>query len=244
MPLPVIHITPPIAPSQTGCILPILADECSDSEDPYRPRYLSPPIFLLPLTATPLQPKDSSRRSSSSQCKPTAIRSRLQGPDLRIAVARRVHSGRQAERRAKFLAKIGAPPSHEATLLPATPPDSPALFHFSLPSPGMVSPLALFETVRSGISETHRCEKVNFRAQMPSLEEISSRLNVKSSSNPDRPSIALPDFLSLGKRCRQTSFGDSYSTPLDRYKYRRERLTEANLRAFDQGGHLQSIACR
>ena len=49
------------------------------------------------------------------------------------------------ERRALFLSKIGAPPSPTATSLPKTPPDSPAIFHYSLPSPGLCSPLALFE---------------------------------------------------------------------------------------------------
>lgn len=54
---------------------------------------------------------------------------------------------RTAERRALFLSKVEAPPSPSATTLPKTPPESPAVFHYSLPSPGLVSPLALFESL-------------------------------------------------------------------------------------------------
>ena len=53
------------------------------------------------------------------------------------------------ERRTLFLSKIDALLSPTAASLPITPPESPAVFHFTLPSgpPGLVSPLALFETL-------------------------------------------------------------------------------------------------
>ena len=53
------------------------------------------------------------------------------------------------ERRQTFLARLLASPSSSPTTLttPVTPPDSPAEFHYTLPSPGLVSPLALFETL-------------------------------------------------------------------------------------------------
>lgn len=53
------------------------------------------------------------------------------------------------ERRALFLSKIGAPPSPSAVAMPKTPPESPAVFHYSLPSPGLVSPLALFQSLEN-----------------------------------------------------------------------------------------------
>jgi hypothetical protein len=53
------------------------------------------------------------------------------------------------ERRQTFLARLLASPSSSPTTLttPVTPPDSPAEFHYTLPSPGLVSPLALFEAL-------------------------------------------------------------------------------------------------
>lgn len=53
------------------------------------------------------------------------------------------------ERRQTFLARLLASPSSSPTTLttPVTPPDSPAVFHYRLPSPGLLSPLALFEAL-------------------------------------------------------------------------------------------------
>jgi hypothetical protein len=72
------------------------------------------------------------------------------------------------ERRNLFLSKIEALPSPTAASLPVTPPESPAIFHFSLPSPGLISPLALFETLdNDGGREQRpvRVEQVDFRAR-------------------------------------------------------------------------------
>jgi hypothetical protein len=52
-----------------------------------------------------------------------------------------------AERRALFLSKLHAPPSPTATTTPETPPESPLVFHYTLPSPCLTSPLAVFEAV-------------------------------------------------------------------------------------------------
>lgn len=51
------------------------------------------------------------------------------------------------ERRALFLSKVQAPPSPSAINMPKTPPESPAIFHYSFPSPGLESPLAVFEAM-------------------------------------------------------------------------------------------------
>jgi hypothetical protein len=92
------------------------------------------------------------------------------------------------------LSKLQAPPSPSAATTPKTPPDSPAIFHYTLPSPGLVSPLALFETLhdrQEGIPESW-VEQVDFRLPeqkvqkkygdnrqpshgLPSLDQISAR---------------------------------------------------------------------
>src|SRR2546421_296785 len=69
------------------------------------------------------------------------------------------------ERRALFLSKVQAPPSPTATMTPKTPPDSPAIFHYTLPSPGLVSPLAMFDNLNdNNDSAPHKwVEQVDFR---------------------------------------------------------------------------------
>lgn len=106
------------------------------------------------------------------------------------------------ERRALFLSKVQAPPSPSATLIPVTPPESPAVFHYSLPSPGLESPLEVFEALTLGHVTTSTCqpwvEQVDFRIAgdeyrkvlsrrapatatkrkiLPSLEQITARLS-------------------------------------------------------------------
>jgi len=118
--------------------------------------------------------------------------------DLRKEIAVKAHKTKQAERRALFLSKLAQPPCPSAATLPKTPPDSPAVFHYTLPSPGLVSPLALFESLNgnSTVSRQPWVEQVDFKlpahktceiqksvmparksTQLPSLEQISARLN-------------------------------------------------------------------
>ena len=73
-----------------------------------------------------------------------------------------------AERRALFLSKVQAPPSPSATLIPVTPPESPAVFHYSLPSPGLESPLSVFEALSLGRTVAPSCE--------PWVEQVDFRL--------------------------------------------------------------------
>lgn len=112
-----------------------------------------------------------------------------------------------AARRAIFLSRILAPPSPTATLTPKTPPDSPAIFHYTLPSPGLISPIAHFETLERNSTYgvlPYVCEpwveQIDFRSSrcnnlaevdgksssidvardykgMPSLDQISARMN-------------------------------------------------------------------
>lgn len=92
-----------------------------------------------------------------------------------------------------------APPSPNSTAIPKTPPESPAIFHYTLPSPGLVSPLSLFDSVdgsnyRDSLAITCQpwVEQVHFRLpdtklegkqaemcsgqSLPSLDQISARL--------------------------------------------------------------------
>lgn len=125
------------------------------------------------------------------------------------------------ERRALFLSKVQAPPSPSAACTPKTPPESPAIFHYSLPSPGLVSPLALFETLNNSKHDTW-VEQVDFRLpgvvyskeakyeaikqphRLPSLDQISARLIPRSAkadlvefpslvpaTNQPRPSVGI-----------------------------------------------------
>jgi hypothetical protein len=168
-------------------------------------------------------------------------------PDLRKELAMKAHKSKQStllfffffsgfdpciesllvERRALFLSKVHAPPSPTATGLPTTPPESPAIFHYSLPSPGLDSPLTVFESLQqtdpSGPvqhpSVQPWVEQVQYRqpksasARLPSLEQITAHLS--SHGHPatardeyHRPPIPLPTFLrspSRTKPARSTS---------------------------------------
>jgi hypothetical protein len=125
--------------------------------------------------------------------------------DLRKEIALKTHKNKQAERRQLFLSKLQAPPSPTAATTPVTPPESPAIFHYTLPSPGLVSPLALFESLgdkREGV-QPGWVEQVDFRLPgagkakhskphgVPSLDQITARF-VPQSANHDLIAIAEP----------------------------------------------------
>jgi len=118
-----------------------------------------------------------------------------------------------AERRAIFLSKVQAPPSPTATTTPSTPPDSPSVFHYTLPSPGLVSPFSVFETVDKDTcggwvetvyfdkqcahdDDTHNdnslTEKRKSRANVPSLEQISARMMPSTTADTHDTPIIIP----------------------------------------------------
>lgn len=117
-----------------------------------------------------------------------------------------------AERRAVFLSKLQAPPSPTATTTPKTPPESPTVLHYTLPSPGLTSPLALFESVDKDSCEgwveevyfekqgtghdltNHGAmpEKRRTRLRIPSLEQISARM-IPSNINPSDYDLDVHD---------------------------------------------------
>lgn len=122
-----------------------------------------------------------------------------------------------------FLSKVQAPPSPTATVTPKTPPESPAIFHYSLPSPGMESPIGVFENLSpSEMVGQPWVEQVDFRLlgkpmrspvpktapvlskrkPLPSLDQITARLSSHATSaNKDGSrSPRLPSFLQSSRR--------------------------------------------
>ncbi|KAI0757157.1 hypothetical protein C8Q80DRAFT_1215863 [Daedaleopsis nitida] len=172
--------------------------ECSflsDDSDSFRPTLLSPPppSAISPRQLSPLRPKDAPVTGKglererfevllqASRDRNAAVGSK-KPTDLRKEIALKVHKSKQMERRALFLSKVQAPPSPSATLIPVTPPQSPAVFHYSLPSPGLKSPLEVFEALSLGGALTPDCkpwvEQVDFR--IPG--DVHSKAPLKSAS--------------------------------------------------------------
>jgi len=111
--------------------------------------------------------------------------------------------------------KVQQPPSPSAANTPKTPPESPAMFHYSLPSPGLESPLAMYEYLEEEcVTSKPWIEQVDFRLKskpadnkahialsarstkkgLPSLDQISARMSMKQTSSGASPA-RLPSFL-------------------------------------------------
>ncbi|KAF8922359.1 hypothetical protein CPB85DRAFT_1267158 [Mucidula mucida] len=237
IPIPQISISP--APPQESLDEPFSPFPWAtpDADDSFRPMHLTPP----PATAkfvrqlSPLRPADASGKVQGKGLEPERFEALLKASrernavvvakrtDLRKEVALKAHKSKQVERRALFLRKILAPPSPTATTQPATPPESPAIFHYSLPSPGLVSPLALFDSLNSDKSGSGPLsyprepwvEQVDFRMpsppkdngtkaaihetkatkSLPSLDQISARLQRVPITESAPRSNRLPAFL-------------------------------------------------
>ncbi|KAL0950935.1 hypothetical protein HGRIS_007691 [Hohenbuehelia grisea] len=184
-------------------------------DDAFRPQHLTPPPTgsqrfsvghsspLRPAEAKENKGLDSTRFMAllkASKERNSSSTSRKEN-DLRKEIALKAHKNKQLERRAMFLSKVMAPPSPTATSTPKTPPESPAIFHYTLPSPGLVSPLALFETLNENpaqgpVEAPMWVEQVDFRVPgeslkvkqprtapvlapvnpLPSLDQISARM--------------------------------------------------------------------
>lgn len=159
-----------------------------------RSQHLLPPPTLSPnqllrteryTQLSPLSPASSSggkgieRARFEAMLKASKERSAMTGSkkavDLRKELAVKAQMTKQMERRARFLYKLAEPPSPSAADVPVTPPESPAIFHFSLPSPGLESPIEIFEDVNSHpeLYETSmRIEQVDFR--LPKQKEAAA----------------------------------------------------------------------
>ncbi|THU94846.1 hypothetical protein K435DRAFT_779265, partial [Dendrothele bispora CBS 962.96] len=242
-PLPHIEISPappdeyypePFSPFSWANTTP---DENADENDGYRPTHLTPPPTHVRFNAlpSPLRPSPSPEVGKGLErerfeallraSRERNVAGNKKSSDLRKEIALKTHKNKQVERRALFLSKVLAPPSPTATLQPKTPPESPAIFHYSLPSPGLVSPLALFESLNdsatSGPLSYARepwVEQVDFRVPrqdrptnviivtppekksakaLPSLAQISARLGPGHTRTPSSESAGRPR-LTLG----------------------------------------------
>lgn len=95
------------------------------------------------------------------------------------------------ERRALFLSKVLAPPSPTAASTPKTPPESPAIFHYTLPSPGLVSPLALFES----LNYDPACGPLSYPRE-PWVEQVDFRLPGDLKSKHSSPKVSTTNLIS------------------------------------------------
>lgn len=213
--------------------------------DSFRPALLSPPPStpVIPRHLSPLSPPDApvkgqglERERFEQLLKSSRERSAALGhkkaPDLRKELAMKTYKSKQSaspsshlvrhvdpfsvERRARFLLKVAEPPSPSAAYEPKTPPDSPAIFNYCLPSPGLVSPLAMYEYLeeecvtsnpwteqvdfrlpKSAVQSKPNCPVLTFKSGrgLPSLDEITTRLSFKSPSGAHKAAPRLPSFL-------------------------------------------------
>ncbi|KIJ24373.1 hypothetical protein M422DRAFT_785885 [Sphaerobolus stellatus SS14] len=121
--------------------------------------------------------------------------------ELRKEIAVKVQMAKQLQRRAKFLHKLAEPPSPSAADQPVTPPESPAIFHFSLPSPGLESPLEVFENLdndhkRFGLPP--RIEQVDFR--LPSQKKAEEVRRFRREAQRVQPALPLPSLDEISQR--------------------------------------------
>lgn len=208
-PIPQISISPP--PPQELLVEPYspfsAASFLTSSLDDvgFRPRHLTPPpthtkfnVHLSPLRPSEVAHtgKGLGRERFEALLKASKERNAALGGkkdvDLRKEIALKAHKNKQVERRALFLSKVHAPPSPTAAMTPKTPPDSPSIFHYSLPSPGLISPLERFQSLSN--DREVWVERVDFRLTvdkpelrptayntkpkaLPSLDQISARLS-------------------------------------------------------------------
>ncbi|KAJ4494328.1 hypothetical protein C8R41DRAFT_881975 [Lentinula lateritia] len=208
-----------------------------NDDDGFRSTHLTPPPTHVKFSTnlpSPLGPTDNKakgleRDRFEALLKATRERNAFSGgkrdSDLRKEIALKAHKNKQVERRALFLSKVLAPPSPTATTQPVTPPESPAVFHFRFPSPGLVSPLALFESLnedsptgplsypvdpwveqvdyrlpyQKSFVKVKGPKYTNSKQSLPSLEQISARLGPNhvriTSSESNGRTTRLPNFL-------------------------------------------------
>ncbi|TRM61478.1 hypothetical protein BD626DRAFT_549091 [Schizophyllum amplum] len=127
-----------------------------EPDDGYRPSLLSPPPKGLTTLRKSSPSQEAGGRGLEADRFAALLRSsrernakRDKTVDLRKEIAVKAHHKKQSARTScAFLSKINAPPSPTATGTPKTPPDHPlsSIVH-TLPSPGLISPLALFDAL-------------------------------------------------------------------------------------------------
>jgi len=210
-------LEPPVVPSSSSH-----SQVTSSRGVAFRSRHLTQPSSPPPTLTTSLSYVEGTLRARGREpfqafLRASIMRHTNRAGDSRKKVALNACTNAQT---LGFLSRILAPPSPTATLTPKTPPDSPAIFHYTLPSPGLVSPLTLFEKFGKGSTYgtlSHGCEpwveEVDFRSSgyynprivddsfdvardhkgMPSLDQISARMTSQGR-------FCTPDSESASKR--------------------------------------------
>ncbi|KDQ63830.1 hypothetical protein JAAARDRAFT_189360 [Jaapia argillacea MUCL 33604] len=270
-PVPEIFISfaPPEVPAEEPYSpFAILNPVATREEESYRPTLLSPPPVAAPKfhrQLSPLRPADApvaskglERERFEAMLKASKERNSAVGAkkalDLRKEIALKAHKSKQIERRAIFLSKLTAPPSASAISEPKTPPESPSIFNYTLPSPGLESPLAMFDSAPEDPARPKPCapwvEQVEYRMpqkkeatpvqskrkSLPSLEEITARLSSQAPiARPDvvgpcRSPIPLPAFLKTGARAHRDAPPPIIITPPEAPQARRLPLSVGRLR--------------
>ncbi|KAG8955484.1 hypothetical protein FRC04_008835 [Tulasnella sp. 424] len=212
-----------------------MAYENSDAED-FRPVHLLPPPTVSPLKEHRLsKPQSASLPTDkkgidqerfaqllkSSRERASMKHGRKESVELRKQVTLKVHTTKALERRALFLSKVQSAPTAEAAESPVTPPESPAIFHFTLPSPGMRSPLAVFGELSNEGDKA--CNTVNFPrdSSAPSeprkgwVEEVDFKARVRSNSLQRASSAAASLDLAVSARSapRKARGSSSHALP-------------------------------
>ncbi|KAG8756453.1 hypothetical protein FRC11_005304 [Ceratobasidium sp. 423] len=161
---------------------------------------------------------------------------------LRREVVVKAHHSKQLERRALFLSRVTAPPSPTSTETAVTPPESPAIFHFSLPSPGLASPLELFEAVTS---RERWIEEVNYNkkslrtpardafptARLPSLDQITARLRPSINTASIVPSIVVESPTPVSPKALNIVKGNRYDEVKPRSRIPESVIASARARS-------------
>ncbi|KAG8917759.1 hypothetical protein FRC02_002886 [Tulasnella sp. 418] len=138
------------------------SDDSDDDDSSYRSNLLLPPpsspvhrpiVKSAPVDKQGLdQERFEQLLQQSRERASQSFGGRKEPLELRKQVALKAHKSRALERRALFLSRIEALPSPTATKTPVTPPESPSVFHFSLPSPGLNSPISFRNQIEIVVS--------------------------------------------------------------------------------------------
>jgi len=201
-----ISLAPPEEP-QVEPYSPFASSNVTPSdEDAFRHTHLTPPLTSTQFgkALSPLRPLEAvlparglererfDKLLNASRERQVAVGAK-RAQDLRREIALKAHKTKQMERRALFLSKVQAPPSPSAVSTPKTPPDSPAIFHYSLPSPGLVSPLSMFESSVNDDSsgDPFMCPRE------PWVEQVDFRLpdHLKTTTLDTAPKVSLKGLL-------------------------------------------------
>jgi len=155
--IPFISISP--APEEDPIVEPFspfsaLSVPPSD-RNAFRPSHLTPPTTITSFkrSLSPFHPAPAVGKGLESQKFQVLLAATKQrkvsnqSVEFRKEVAMKAHKNGHSDRRALFLAKLQAPSSPTAMTTPKkTPPESPGISPYSLSSPGLESPLSLFDS--------------------------------------------------------------------------------------------------